>query len=61
MVEYVEKAEFPEKVIDKIKPLDLIKNYLTKPHGEGQNLRKIISIILELGRCDASLATLYLV
>lgn len=48
MINYVEKAEFPELVVKKLKRKDLLRTYLKQPHGDGQNLRKLITIILEL-------------
>lgn len=61
MIKYVEKAEYPETVVQQIKKLDLFKDYISKPHGNGRDKRKMVATILELARCDASLATLYLV
>ena len=57
----MEKAEFPITVVNKIKSLDLFKHYISKPYGYGRDTKKMIATILELARCDASLATLYLV
>lgn len=61
MVKYSENAEYPYEVVEKLKRFDLMKNYLKEPYGEGQNTRKLIGVILEFGRIDASLATLFLV
>ena len=35
MIEYVEKAQFPERVVEKLKEHDLVRHYLSKPYGEG--------------------------
>lgn len=35
MVDYVEKAEFPERAVEKLKKFDLVKDYMSKPYGEG--------------------------
>lgn len=61
MIEYVEKAEFPTKVVDKIKTLNLPQYYLNPPFGKERNMRKLIAFIIEIGRIDGSLATFFLV
>ena len=61
MPELIEKAEFPEKFLPVLAKLNLGQIYCSKPYGEGKNMRKFIAAIIELARCDASLATLYLV
>ena len=61
MVDYVEKAEFPQKAVELLKTKDLLKDYISEPYGEGVNQKRLIAILLELGRVDASLATFFLV
>ena len=61
MPDLVERAEYPDKFVPLLQELGLGTIYLSKPYGEGKNIRKLIAAILELSRCDASLATMYLV
>lgn len=35
MIDYVEKAEFPTKVVEKLKSKNLLKHYISKPYGYG--------------------------
>ena len=59
--ETIEKAECVDKYVHILQKHNVMEKYLSKPYGIGQNSRFIIAIILELGRIDASLATLHLV
>ena len=61
MVDYVEKAEYPFKAVELLKTQNLLKHYVSEPYGLGRNMRKLIAIIIEISRVDASLATLFLV
>lgn len=61
MIYYNEKGEFPTEIINKLKQLHLVKEYLSKPYGKGHNVNKFCAIVLELSWCDASLATFVLV
>lgn len=47
--------------MEKLKSLDLLVNYLSKPYGKGLNIRSLVAVILEFSKVDASLATLLLV
>jgi hypothetical protein len=59
--ETIEKAEPVYKFVDVLKKHRCGACYFSKPYGDGQDTRKLIATILELGRIDASLATFYLV
>lgn len=61
MLEYVETAQFPTKVVEKLKSHDLLSYYLNPPYGKERSMKKLIAIIFELGRIDGSLATFFLV
>lgn len=57
----IEKAEPVYKFVEVLRKHGCGTCYYKKPYGEGQDRRKVIATILELGRIDASLATFYLV
>ena len=63
MLDYVEKAEYPEDAVTILKKLDLGRHFYHGEFGAGKSSSpwdKIV-IILEAGRVDGSLATLILV
>jgi hypothetical protein len=59
--EYYESATFPNLVLEKLKPLDLLGKLLKPPYGE--NIRPLFKGILfiELARVDVGLATFLVV
>ena len=59
--DYVEKATFPEHLVDAIAKSKLSSVCLSKPYGEGKPATYLIPIITELARVDASMATFFLV
>ena len=61
MIPHVEKATFPYDVVEKLKPLVLLKHFFKKPYGVGTSCIKQGALVLELARVDASLATFFIV
>lgn len=59
--ETIEKAECVDKFKHILQKHKVCENYISKPYGSGQSPRHLIAVILELGRIDASLATMHLV
>ena len=57
----IEKAEDIFTFSHVLKKHKVCENYISKPYGSGQDPRFLIATLLELGRIDASLATLHLV
>ena len=57
IIPYVETATFPQPIIDKLKPLGLLKHYFQKPYGYGTSCLKQGVLIAELARIDPGLAT----
>jgi acyl-CoA oxidase len=61
MIPHVEKATCPWNVIQKLKPLVLLKHFFKKPYGVGTSCVKQGALILELARVDPSLVTFFIV
>lgn len=59
--EYIEKAEFPEKIVPIFKSLNLGYHYMKTPFGKGKCLKSLFAILMEFARIDASVGTLYVV
>ena len=61
MIPHVEKATFAYNVVEKLKPLGILKHFFKKPYGAGTSCLTQGIISLELARVDASLATFFIV
>lgn len=59
--DYVERAEFPEEYIPKLRDSGLFEYLLDKPFGKSDSLFKQGLIYAELARIDAGLATFAIV
>lgn len=61
IIPYVETGSFPDHLINKLKPLNLLGHFFKKPYGYGTSslLQGVLS--LELARIDAGLATFLIV
>ena len=54
-----DKAEFPQIIIDKFKELDIFTPFLKPPLGKGLSYSTLALTIMEIAKCDASLATFF--
>eukprot|EP00178_Gracilaria_changii_P008834 TRINITY_DN26412_c0_g1_i1.p1 TRINITY_DN26412_c0_g1~~TRINITY_DN26412_c0_g1_i1.p1 ORF type:complete len:146 (-),score=7.50 TRINITY_DN26412_c0_g1_i1:578-1015(-) len=61
MIPHVENATFAHDVVNKLKPLGLLKHFFKEPYGVGTSCVKQGALVLELARIDASLATFFIV
>ena len=63
MLDYIETAEYPEEIIPIIKKLNVGRYFYEEKYGglAGASFWDRITIIMEMGRVDASLATAILV
>ena len=55
--EYFERAEFPFQIIEHIRKLNIVGGTINYPGCPGLTLNKLILTIMELARCDGSIAT----
>ena len=56
-----EKGECMDSLFQCLKDFHLGSRNIKQPLGLGADLRTFVSVLLELGRCDASMATIYFI
>ncbi|MCB0371263.1 MAG: acyl-CoA dehydrogenase family protein [Bdellovibrionales bacterium] len=61
MIPYVETATFPQPIVDKLKPLGILKHFFKKPYGYGTSCLTQGVLIAEFARIDPGLATFLVV
>jgi len=58
--DYVERAEFPAALIEKVKPLKIMEKLLPAPYGENRSFTFIGCLLAEFARIDLGLGTFFL-
>eukprot|EP01017_Pseudomicrothorax_dubius_P026320 TRINITY_DN2928_c0_g3_i1.p1 TRINITY_DN2928_c0_g3~~TRINITY_DN2928_c0_g3_i1.p1 ORF type:complete len:411 (+),score=95.07 TRINITY_DN2928_c0_g3_i1:117-1349(+) len=59
--EYIERAAFPDFLIQPLREFGLLKKFLQKPYGEGLDAMSLAVTVVELARVDASVMTFFVV